>query len=348
MPFNAQGLYQRLFNWRTDRDAGTKILAERVDQETDGIVQAINDLIQGNVDLKGPVKNVNGTAANPAITFASDQTSGLFLKGDGSIGVSVSGAEVGALPASFFTGITDHYAATNNPHGVTAAQVGAPTVSEMNAAIAADTTVARSVLTVEDLDTITAEGWYGWSNVWLPNSPVSYGNMLVIKDGSQFSQWVFKGLAPEGVFVRRKTSGVWSSWAQVGVDYEAGTWTPSLNFAGSTTGITYDRRDGHYIKVGSVVHVTGRIYLTSKGSATGNAKISGLPFATGLMTGYLNRPFLITGGGGGNPVWLGMKTDNQAEMALCKLDTGQRVNVTDADFSNGQYISFQITYDTSS
>jgi hypothetical protein len=133
MPFNASGVFQRLFNWRNDRDGGIKILAERMDQETDGIAAAINDMVQGNISLKGRIKNVDGTAASPAYTFADDPDSGLFRKPDASIGVSVGGVEVGSLPASFFTGITAHHAATNNPHAVTAAQVGAYTLAQSDA-----------------------------------------------------------------------------------------------------------------------------------------------------------------------------------------------------------------------
>ena len=136
MPFNASGVFQRLFNWCNDRDAGIKILAERLDQETDGIVAGINDLVQGNVALKGPVKTVFGTAANPAYTFADETNDGLFRKTDASIGVSIAGVEVGSFPASFFTEIADHHAATDNPHNVTAALVGAYTTGQTAEAIA--------------------------------------------------------------------------------------------------------------------------------------------------------------------------------------------------------------------
>jgi hypothetical protein len=64
-------------------------------------------------------------------------------------------------------------------------------------------------------------------------------------------------------------------------DYEEGTWTPTLNFNGGTTGITYAAvRSGRYTKVGRIVTVSFAIILTSKGSSTGNANISGLPFAS--------------------------------------------------------------------
>lgn len=63
-------------------------------------------------------------------------------------------------------------------------------------------------------------------------------------------------------------------------DYEEGTWTPSLNFAGVTTGITYGTQLGRYVKIGSQVWVSFRITLTSKGAAAGAANVTGLPFTT--------------------------------------------------------------------
>ena len=62
-------------------------------------------------------------------------------------------------------------------------------------------------------------------------------------------------------------------------DYEEGSWTPVLRFGGATTGITYSQQNGSYIKVGKNVFITLYILLSSKGSATGIASITGLPFS---------------------------------------------------------------------
>jgi hypothetical protein len=90
-------------------------------------------------------------------------------------------------------------------------------------------------------------------------------------------------------------------------DYEEGTWTPTLNFAGGTTGITYGTvRSGRYTKVGRIVTVSFSIILTSKGSSTGGANISGLPFASfnnssanpayaGQLLGESNMTLMPTG-----------------------------------------------------
>jgi hypothetical protein len=61
-------------------------------------------------------------------------------------------------------------------------------------------------------------------------------------------------------------------------DYEEGTWTPNLQFGGASTGITYLVRNGFYTKIGNIVIGTAWIFLTSKGSATGDATLAGLPF----------------------------------------------------------------------
>ena len=62
-------------------------------------------------------------------------------------------------------------------------------------------------------------------------------------------------------------------------DYEEGDWQPVLNFGGGTTGITYAARDGAYTKVGRQVTITFMVELSSKGSSTGDATITGLPYS---------------------------------------------------------------------
>lgn len=61
-------------------------------------------------------------------------------------------------------------------------------------------------------------------------------------------------------------------------DYEEGTWTPDLTFGGGATGLTYSSRTGVYTKIGNLVFAALNIALSAKGSSTGVAIISGLPF----------------------------------------------------------------------
>ena len=60
--------------------------------------------------------------------------------------------------------------------------------------------------------------------------------------------------------------------------YEEGDWTPVLSFGGASTGITYTARDGAYTRIGRQVTINFMVELSSKGSSTGQAYITGLPF----------------------------------------------------------------------
>ena len=59
--------------------------------------------------------------------------------------------------------------------------------------------------------------------------------------------------------------------------YAMGTFTPVLQFGGSSTGITYNVQEGEYTQIGNVVFFNLDIDLTNKGSATGVATITGFP-----------------------------------------------------------------------
>jgi len=66
-------------------------------------------------------------------------------------------------------------------------------------------------------------------------------------------------------------------------DYEEGTWTPTL---GGFSSVTYDYREGSYIKIGRMVFAFWDFISSSK-SGTGNSQITGLPFTVSpSMAGY--------------------------------------------------------------
>jgi len=72
-----------------------------------------------------------------------------------------------------------------------------------------------------------------------------------------------------------------STTGQLGVSsYVESTFTPVLKFGGATTGITYTTQVGQYKQIGNIVYFYINILLSSKGSATGVATITGLPVTT--------------------------------------------------------------------
>ena len=128
-------------------------------------------------------------------------------------------------------------------------------------------------------------------------------------------------------------------------DYEEGTWTPQLEFGGATTGITYNARQGYYIKIGKQVFLTVYFNLSSKGTATGSATVTGLPFTS--------EDFNISGTTG----WPGnmpSRRQNQTatNFAMFVSDNTATISITDATgsvltdttFTNGTIIECALMY----
>jgi len=128
-------------------------------------------------------------------------------------------------------------------------------------------------------------------------------------------------------------------------DYEEGTWTPSVEFGGATTGITYNARQGYYVKIGKVVHIWLYFNMSNKGSATGTATVAGLPFTS--------EDFNVSG----LTVWPGSKpsrrqNETSSDFAMSVLENNSEVGlsdgagstVTDSTFTNGTIIECTLCY----
>jgi hypothetical protein len=131
-------------------------------------------------------------------------------------------------------------------------------------------------------------------------------------------------------------------------DYEEGTWTPALAFGGGSTGMTFSSlRQGYYVKIGRTVTCTFQVQLSNKGSSTGSAALTGLPFTSGneagnygtLTVGYFqnmnnlpNNAFNHTVDNGSSAVQLRFAT------------TGTSNDLTDVNFTNSSRFLGTITY----
>jgi hypothetical protein len=86
------------------------------------------------------------------------------------------------------------------------------------------------------------------------------------------------GTSGKGIDFSATANSSGTMTSEILTDYEEGTWVPTITFGGGNTGMTYASRVGRYIRVGSIVHVTAQISLGSKGTSTGSAALTGLPF----------------------------------------------------------------------
>ena len=128
-------------------------------------------------------------------------------------------------------------------------------------------------------------------------------------------------------------------------DYEEGTWTMGVSFGGASTGVTYDINTGTYVKIGRQVTVNGFLILTSKGSSTGDARITGLPFTIGNSdSNYAATALrfnLITFAN----QFQGFANPNSTTIRLDETTIlGVTTTLTDADFANTSTIMVSLTY----
>jgi hypothetical protein len=130
-------------------------------------------------------------------------------------------------------------------------------------------------------------------------------------------------------------------------DYEEGTWTPVVVFSGASTGITYTRQEGYYVKIGKQVTVSCHVLLSSKGSATGSAGIGGLPFTIQNTTNDIFCAALVPSNFTGITEQISLiAVDNTTTVAYYKgFNTG--TNMTNSDFLNNSNPVFTMTYFTS-
>ncbi len=127
-------------------------------------------------------------------------------------------------------------------------------------------------------------------------------------------------------------------------DYHEGNWVPTLQFGGAAVGMTYTTRGGVFVKVGRNVFVTGRITLSAKGTSTGSATVTSLPFTSQDYAG-LSMPYYSNFAGltGYTPMPLVNPLQQLFDFRTSGGATGS-LNLTDVHFSNTADLIFSGVY----
>lgn len=130
-------------------------------------------------------------------------------------------------------------------------------------------------------------------------------------------------------------------------DYEEGEWTPVLKFGGNSVGMTYTTQVGLYTKIGRQVTITAKIVLSAKGSSTGVATITGLPFSSKDLDGaYSCVTFYLTGITFAN-AFQGLIIKNTASISMKEvLEDGTATEMDNTNFVDTSYIVLSATYFT--
>ena len=127
-------------------------------------------------------------------------------------------------------------------------------------------------------------------------------------------------------------------------DYEEGTWTPVMAFGGASVDVTYTQRVGNYTKIGNICHLFGQMYLSSNGTSTGAATITGVPFTANTNNAYPAPVYLLQG----------ITFANQAQAVILGGETqitfaevteaGTRTDLTEGDFADNARVEVSCTF----
>jgi hypothetical protein len=128
-------------------------------------------------------------------------------------------------------------------------------------------------------------------------------------------------------------------------DYEEGTWTMGVSFGGASAGVTFANNTGTYTKIGRQVTVTGYANLTSKGSSTGAAAITGLPFTiANTLSAYPSLSVHLDKVTFANQ-YSGYGVVGTTIIELREVtEAGVGTAITDADFANDSSWVISLTY----
>jgi hypothetical protein len=128
-------------------------------------------------------------------------------------------------------------------------------------------------------------------------------------------------------------------------DYEEGTWTMGVSFGNAAVGVTYTSTTGTYTKIGRQVTVSGYLVLSNKGSSTGSARITGLPFTISNATGNYSAASLWFNGVSFVNQYSGISQVNTTNIELFETTLlGALTTITDADFANNSEVIVGFTY----
>lgn len=129
--------------------------------------------------------------------------------------------------------------------------------------------------------------------------------------------------------------------------FSVSTFTPDLKFNSANIGMTKSVAIGTYQRTGQSVSFQLMLTLTAKGTSTGSATISGLPFTAQNVTGQLPALSVLGNNfGAGVANLVAHVSPNTTTISLYKFAAGVVTNIADTDVTNTTLINISGTYKT--
>jgi hypothetical protein len=161
------------------------------------------------------------------------------------------------------------------------------------------------------------------------------GDLVFQRESTERARFTTEGLCFNGDFLAANALD----------DYEEGTWTMGVTFGNAAVGVTTSSNTGGYTKIGRKVTVTGYLVLTSKGSSTGFARITGLPFTIAGAASNYSAPTLYFENISFANQFQGFGVNGTTLISLYETNEAGTVTIIDdANFSNSSAIIISFTY----
>lgn len=129
-------------------------------------------------------------------------------------------------------------------------------------------------------------------------------------------------------------------------DYEEGTWNATVTFGGGATGQIYGTQLMAYVKVGRKVTISGYLNFTNKGSASGTAAITGLPFTAGssMAGGEAGVAFSLSDVSYAGTPHGRVDGGTTAIQLFQSTEAGTRSFLSNSNFSNSSEVTLSASY----
>jgi hypothetical protein len=164
------------------------------------------------------------------------------------------------------------------------------------------------------------------------NATLTNGNVII-------------GTSGKGIDFSATADGSGTMTSELLNDYEEGTWTIGLTFGGGNTGLTTALNTGRYTKIGRQVTVCGRLELSNKGSSTGAAVITGLPFSIASGNDSQQAASFRFNGVSYTGSFQGYGGVSSTSINLEQIsEAGSPTDITNSNFSNATSIQISFTY----
>lgn len=290
MPRDVNGNYVPLHDWVSDAAGYTELSPEKFREQDGDIAGAINDIGDPDALLKWAPEGTNPASVPPG-TISEDAEGRPLIKGSG------------AVWSTAVADAVDHAARTDNPHGVTAAQVGLGNVNNTSdadkpistaqaaALDALGASVASALGTVEAIQSLAGASAFG---------TLMFATRAELEAALNYTQntgaWVYGDAiaANNGTYVKEGAAGV-------------GSWTRASDLPFSMIPLTVTGGTADAIQAASTIPVpaTDRaalLTLVPNASNTGAVTITINGAAPIAVTDSTGAPLAETALAGGVPV----------------------------------------------